>query len=120
MKSLEQLCKIPAVSGFEKMATEEFVKIFEEYGFSEIKVDKNGNIYGTKFVSDKAANILIDAHIDEIGLIVKEIKDNGFILFDTVGGVDRENLYCKEVTIYGKKEIYGVIGAIPPHLSNEK
>lgn len=122
MKSLEQLCSIPAISGFENMASDDFLNIFYEYGFYDVKKDNAGNIYAHKHVSDNAVSILIDAHIDEIGLIVKEIKENGFIIFDSVGGIDYDNLYCREVTIFGKKEIYGVIGATPPHLrkSNEK
>ncbi len=123
MKTLERLCKIPAISGFEKNSLEYFEEIFEENGFSDVKTDIYGNIFAEKKAKTKdAVNILIDAHIDEIGLIVKEIKENGFLLFDTVGGIDYDNLYCREVTIFGKKEIYGVIGATPPHLrkGNEK
>lgn len=123
MKTLEALCKIPAISGFEKKSIEYFKEIFIDNGFSDVKTDIYGNIFAIKKSKTKdAVNILIDAHIDEIGLIVKEIKENGFILFDMVGGIDYDNLYCREVTIFGKKEIYGVIGATPPHLKkdNEK
>ncbi len=123
MKTLEELCKIPAISGFEKKGLEYFKEIFIKNGFTDVKADIYGNIFAEKKSKSKdAVNLLIDAHIDEIGLIVKEVKENGFILFDTVGGIDYDNLYCREVTIFGKKEIYGVIGAIPPHLKkdNEK
>ncbi len=123
MKALEQLCSIPAISGFEEMSTERFKEIFYEYGFNDVKTDKAGNIYAEKKATKASSvSILIDAHIDQIGLIVKEIKENGFLLFDNVGGIDYDNLYAREVTVFGKKEIYGVIGAIPPHLKkgNEK
>lgn len=120
MKTLKQLCEIPAVSGFEKRSLHEFSEIFSNFGFNTIKTDEYGNIFGEKTNSENKLNILIDAHIDEIGLIVKKIEKNGFILFDTVGGIDKNNLYCREVTIFGKKEVYGVIGAIPPHLNKNE
>lgn len=123
MKTLEELCKIPAISGFEKNGLEYFKEIFIKSGFSNVKTDIYGNIFAEKKSKSKnAINLLIDAHIDEIGLIVKEVKENGFLLFDSVGGIDYSNLYCREVTVFGKKEIYGVIGATPPHLKkdNEK
>ncbi len=125
MRTLEKLVKIPSVSGFEENSVEFFKEIFIENGFSDVKNDIYGNIFATKKAKKdekNAVNILIDAHIDEIGLIVKEVKENGFLTFDNVGGIDFNNLYCREVTVFGKKEVYGVIGATPPHLKkdNEK
>lgn len=119
MKTLKQLCEISAVSGFEKRALNDFSEVFSNYGFTSVKTDEYGNIYGEKINPQNKINILIDAHIDEIGLIVKKIEKNGFILFDNIGGIDKNNLYCREVTIFGKKEVYGVIGATPPHLRKE-
>jgi endoglucanase len=116
MKLLEKLCKIPAISGFEYMAKTEFFKIFEEFGLTP-KTDNYGNIYAEKLSPNAEFNILIDAHLDEIGLIVSEILENGFVSFETVGGVDKKNLLCQEVEILGKEKVYGVIGAVPPHLS---
>lgn len=120
MKTLKQLCEIPAVSGFEKRSAGEFTEIFSSYGFDSVKTDEYGNIFGEKKSPNGKIKLLIDAHIDEIGLIVKKIEKNGFVLFDTIGGIDKGNLYCREVTIYGKKEVYGVIGAIPPHLNRDE
>lgn len=119
MKTLKQLCEIPAISGFEKRSVGRFAEIFSGYGFDTVKTDEYGNIFGEKKSPESKINILIDAHIDEIGLIVKKIEKNGFVLFDTVGGIDKSNLYCREVTIFGKKEVYGVIGATPPHLNKD-
>jgi len=118
MKSLDRLCKISAVSGFERLAFEEFSEIFSDYGL-KAEIDDYGNIYAEKKAIGSDYNILIDVHSDEIGLIVTEILENGFVKFDTVGGIDPKNLLCQEVTIYGKEQIYGVIGAIPPHLKKE-
>jgi len=118
MKSLDRLCKISAVSGFETVAFDEFSEVFSDYGL-KAKIDDYGNIYAEKKVENADFNLLIDVHSDEIGLIVTEILDNGFVKFDTVGGIDKKNLLCQEVTICGKEQIYGIIGAIPPHLKKE-
>lgn len=118
MKLLKKLCNLPAVSGFEYMAKDELIEIIGELGLAP-KTDSYGNIYIEKISKNARLNILIDAHIDEIGLIVSEILDNGFVLFETVGGVDKKNLLCQEVEILGKEKVFGVIGAIPPHLATD-
>jgi len=58
---------------------------------------------------------MVTAHLDEIGLMVKSIDEKGFITVSNIGGVDSKVLLAQEVVIHGKKEIYGIIGAKPPH-----
>ena len=64
-----------------------------------------------------APKILIDAHFDEIGMYVTEIKEGGFLTVTNIGGVDTRILPASEVLIYGKETIYGVFAAKAPHLS---
>jgi len=59
---------------------------------------------------------MLAAHMDEIGLMVKEIDTHGLIRFTTIGGVDQRTLPAQEVIIHGRRPVPGVIGAIPPHL----
>ncbi len=118
MKQLEKLSQIPAVSGFETMGKEQLFEVFEKFGLTP-ETDAYGNIYAQKKSAFSPFHILIDAHIDEIGLIVSEVLSDGFLRFDTVGGIDKRNLLCQEVTILTDKPIYGVIGAIPPHLAKK-
>lgn len=118
MNKLEQLCKLNAVSGFEYMSNSELFDIMKELGFVP-QIDKYGNIYAQKFCENSDFSLLLDAHRDEIGLIVTEICENGFLKFSTVGGVDKDNLFASEVTVYGKEPVYGIIGAIPPHLNKK-
>jgi endoglucanase len=60
---------------------------------------------------------MIDAHIDEIGFLVKHIDENGFIYFATIGGFDSTTLPGNRVRIVGKNgPVLGVIGRKPPHL----
>ncbi len=60
--------------------------------------------------------IVVDAHMDKIGLTVVAINDKGFLKVSPVGGVDRRVLLSAEVTVYGKQTVFGVISCLPPHL----
>ena len=61
--------------------------------------------------------IYISAHIDEIGLMVTSVEDDGFLGFCSVGGVDPRVLMAQEVTVNAESgKLFGVIGAKPPHV----
>ncbi|MGN1482021.1 M42 family metallopeptidase [Porcipelethomonas sp.] len=80
---------------------------------------KNGNVIGNFGQrTEKRPHILIDAHIDQIGLVVTGICESGFIHFSNIGGIDRRLLPAQQVCIYGRKEIPGIICSVPPHLSS--
>lgn len=67
---------------------------------------------------DRAGHILLDAHIDRIGLIVTSVTDEGFLHVAACGGVDRRTLNGQEVTVYGREPVFGVIASTPPHLAS--
>lgn len=67
--------------------------------------------------SDKT--IMLEAHCDEVGFIVKCVDDKGFIKVDSIGRIDARLLPSKPVTIHSKQKIKGVFGSIPPHLKGE-
>ena len=48
--------------------------------------------------------------------LVKSIDENGFLKFTAMGGIDSKILLAQEVIVHGNKDIFGVIGAKPPHL----
>lgn len=98
-------------------------EIVSELGrkYGRVYTDKTGNIYVEPVSFEgKQQNILIDAHLDEIGLVVTEIDKNGFIKVASAGAVDRRQLYSAEVTVLGREEIYGVFTTIPPHLAKKE
>jgi endoglucanase len=63
-----------------------------------------------------APKLLIDTHFDEIGMIVTEIKDGGFLKVLNIGGLDTRIMSASEVVIYGGKTIKGIVVSTPPHL----
>ncbi len=111
--SLKQLCLLDGVSGDEK-AVRNFI-ISEIKDFCEFKVDNLGNLICFK-KGEKTPNkkIMLDAHMDEVGFIITNITNDGFLKFATVGGIDTAALLSRRVRINGN--IAGVIGCKPIHL----
>ncbi len=62
---------------------------------------------------------MLAAHMDEIGLMVKHIEENGFIRFTSIGGIDPRTILGQEVIVHGKENLFGVIGSKPPHLQEK-
>lgn len=114
---LDVLSSGSTVSGYEHKIKDTIEYAFQEYT-DETSVDSLGNIISIKkgINNDKNIKIMLAAHMDEIGLMVKYIEDNGFIRFTNIGGVDPRTILGQEVIVHGKKDLFGVIGSKPPHL----
>lgn len=119
LEFLKSLSNHNGISGFEFTLNEMIISYFQEYA-DEVTVDKLGNIIALKKGSSAGHNtkIMLAAHMDEIGLMVKDIEENGFIRFTSVGGIDPRTILGQEVIIHGKENLFGVIGAKPPHLQD--
>jgi putative aminopeptidase FrvX len=112
---LKEMSALDAVSGNEKNMWGFLDDSFKSY-CDNVEVDKFGNIIGLKKGQNPERKIMVTSHYDEIGFLVKSIDENGFIRFTNIGGIDSKILLAQEVIIHGKENIYGVIGAKPPHL----
>lgn len=116
IERLKDLTSMVGVSGHEESLANKLKDEFLEYGF-DVEIDKFYNVVAKKEGKGKEKrSILLTAHMDEIGLMVKGIDEKGFILFTNVGGIDPKVLISKEVIVHGKKDLYGIIGQKPPHL----
>ena len=117
---IKTLCNKTGVSGAEKdfsVFAESLLKPYCE----NTTIDKMGNVLGFIKSKNKAAKkLMVEAHLDRIGLMVKSIDENGFLEFENVGGVDERILPAAEVEVLGKERLFGVIGAVPPHLRTDK
>jgi endoglucanase len=85
----------------------------------KIEVDRMGNLIAKKGNGKK--KVMLAAHMDEIGLMVKHIDEKGFIRFTPLGGFFDQTLVSQRVLIHTKnKKVPGVIGSRPPHLMKEE
>lgn len=117
---LIKLSEASAVSGDESKIHGILNDYFSQVA-DKVETGKIGNFVAfKKGSSKKGLKVMIAAHADEIGLMVKHIDKRGFIHFTTVGGVDLKTLPAQEVIIHGKEEIFGVIGAKPPHVLSKE
>lgn len=83
--------------------------------YADVRTDNLGSIIGT--VGEGKKHIMLDAHLDRIGLIVTAIDESGFLRVDKCGGCDVRVLAAAEVTVWGKEPVYGVVTSTPPHLA---
>ena len=114
---LEKFTNAHGVSGFEDNVRELLELELEPY-VDTIRKDVMGNLIATK--KGEGPTIMLAAHMDEIGLMVKYIDENGFIRFIGIGGWFDQTLLSQRVVVHGKKgPIPGVIGSKPPHLMKE-
>lgn len=119
-KLLESLCNGNGVSGYEHTISKFIESAFSPYS-DDISKDKLGNIIAVKKGANNINNIkiMLAAHMDEIGLMVNYIEENGFIRFTNIGGIDPRTILGQEVIVHGKENLFGVIGSKPPHLQEE-
>ena len=111
---LERLCKVGAPSGFEGPAVREARKLLEPL-MDEIWTDRLGNLVGVRHCGKSGARkLLLDAHLDEVGLMVTGHKD-GFLRFKA-NGVDVRMLPDREVTVLTQPPMLGVVACLPPHV----
>lgn len=99
-------------SGAEEDIAEELVRLCGE--FTTAGRDGYGNVMAE--LDGEGKTFLLDAHMDKIGMIVTAVED-GFLRIDKCGGADARVLAAQDVTVWGKKPIYGVITSTPPHLT---
>ena len=121
VKVLEQLCSAAGVSGGEFPASAAALALLGKYA-DKAEIDPFGNVIGYIGCNDASESkplLLLDAHIDRIGLIVTYIGEDGFLKVSKCGGIDRRTLLAQTVTIYGKEPVKGIISTMPPHVAKD-
>ena len=116
---LKKLTSATAISGEENEAFEIAKEYLKDYG--EIKSDNFGNLICIISPYKKGGvNLLLDAHMDEIGFAVVDITNEGFLKIADISGNDIRVLTASEVYIIsGEKKYAGLITSKPPHLSSK-
>lgn len=114
---LNKILRITTVAGRNKNAADELCALLPSGSFDSVTTDRAGNIILTKkSLRDGAPLLCIDAHFDQIGLIVRSIEEGGFVGVAPAGGLDARTLPAQQVTIHGCEAVGGVIISTPPHL----
>ena len=115
LEFLKQLLTTPSPSGYESPTQKiwcDYVRRFAD----EVRTDAYGNAVAV-LNGDGDPKIMLDGHVDEIGLMIKHIDDKGFLYFQRIGGVDPALIRSKRVNIHTAKGVVrGVVGATAIHL----
>jgi len=113
---LKKICETPGTSGFENAIRNVVLETVKPL-CDEVSIDAMGNVIAFK-KGKTSKKLMIPAHMDEIGFIVKHIDEQGFIKINPIGGFDPKTLTAQRVMIHGKKNVMGVFGSKPVHIMN--
>lgn len=109
---LYELLAAPGIAGAEGDAADAAQRLLNAY--MPTRRDTLGSVIGE--ADGDGSGVLLDAHIDQIGLFVTAVTDDGFVKVHKCGGADLRTLACQEVVVLGRENMYGVIVSTPPHL----
>ena len=119
MDTIKELCVLNGAPGDEDEVRSYIKEKVAPYA-TEIRVDALGNlIVFKKGKKSTGSTLLLAAHMDEVGLIIRSITEEGYLKFSCVGGIDRRVLLSKAVVI-GKNQVPGIIGMKPIHLTTSE
>jgi putative aminopeptidase FrvX len=119
-ENLEQLSNACGVTGREEEVRNLMIKLMKPY-VDKITVDNFDNVIALKKGKQASPKVMLAAHMDEIGLMVKTINKEGFLQFAKMGGIDDRILLAQKVIVYTKKgPLQGIIGSKPPHIQKEE
>jgi endoglucanase len=108
MELLKKLSQTPGISGREEriraLIKEELEKLADE-----VRVDAIGNVIALKKGKPGGKKVMISGHMDEIGFIVSQIEEKGFLRLSPVGGLDPRNLVAQRVVVHGREDLRGIM-----------
>jgi putative aminopeptidase FrvX len=118
LDQLETMCHLSALSGHEEEMIDYMYGQFANY-LQEVRIDRLGNVIGLKpSEANNAPKVMIFAHMDELGLMVRKIEHDGWIRFTRVGGIPEKSLPAQRVILHGNEgDVFGVIGPKSHHLT---
>ena len=112
---LKTLLDTPGPSAFEAAPARVWRTEAERFAGS-VRADVAGNSFAT-LNGDGRPRVMFAGHIDEIGIMVSHIDDDGYISFDTIGGWDHQVFVGQRVQMLGREgPVAGVVGKKAIHL----
>jgi putative aminopeptidase FrvX len=117
---LFRLLDTPSPTGFESEGQKVWMDYVGRFADS-LDNDTYGNAWATLAANESSARIMLEAHADEIGFMIQNITEEGFLYVTRIGGSDRAIARGKRVRILGEKgPVLGVIGNIAIHLRDKE
>ncbi|MDX1665149.1 MAG: M20/M25/M40 family metallo-hydrolase [Candidatus Promineifilaceae bacterium] len=114
IETLRALTSLHGAPGFEQPVVRYLAEQFAATGAS-IDVDEMGNLYATLDGEDEAPHLMVAAHSDEIGAVVRAIHPDGFLSIDPIGGLIPTHLVAQRVRV---GDNLGVVGVLPGHVQS--
>lgn len=119
LERIKTMCALPGVASREDAVRRYVMREAEGYA-DEMRVDALGNLIIWKKGEKPCRNkLMLAAHMDEVGVMVRAITEEGYVKFSCVGGIDRRILLGKRVLI-GDRQVVGVIGLKAIHLTTQE
>jgi endoglucanase len=117
---LFRLLNTPSPTGFESEGQKVWMNYVGQFADS-LNNDSYGNAWATLAGDESSPRIMLEAHADEIGFMIQNITDDGFLYVTRIGGSDRATARGKRVQILGDRDpVLGVIGNIAIHLRDKE
>jgi putative aminopeptidase FrvX len=115
---LQEITETSGVPGYEDRVRA-LVREELETAVDQVQTDSMGNVVGT--IEGGETEVVIAAHMDEIGFMVRHVTDDGFVQVDALGGWDPRVLKAQRVRIHTDDgDVTGLIGSPPPHTLDEE
>jgi putative aminopeptidase FrvX len=112
---LNELLSTASPSGFEHAGQRVWVEYVREFA-DDVRTDAYGNAIAVYKGGDSDQAIAFTGHADEIGFMVRDITDDGFLKLTSVGGSDKTVSRGQHVTVHSEEQVHGVIGQTAIHL----
>jgi len=117
---LEQLLITPSPTGFESAGQKVWTNYMNQFA-DELETDAYGSAVAKLNTSFDVITVMLEAHCDEIGMIVQHITEKGFVHVNKLGGSDSTIARAKRVNIHNKRGVVsGVTGNTAIHLQDKK
>ena len=113
LELLRELCQTPGPPGREGPVREVVRRELEPL-CDELIVDPLGTLVGRK--AGPGPRLMLSAHLDEIGFMVTQVTEQGFLRMIPLGGFDAKTLSAQRVIVHGREDLVGVLGCKPIHL----
>lgn len=114
LQRLKQLSEMAGVPGREE-GVRAYIEAHVRDLVDSVETDVMGNLHALKRSGrEGATRLMVAAHMDEIGFVVRHVDDKGFLRLQHVGGFDARNLFARQVTVHGSAGGAPLVGLLNP------